>query len=76
MDTLHGYINDHACATFVEYIAQDLQRILLSSVKFFSIQSDGTTDAGTIEDELFTIQYVDPKSDDGQRTHVNEQSSY
>ena len=64
----HGYINDHACATFVEYIAQDLQRILLkilSSVKFFSIQSDGTTDAGTIEDELFTIQYFDPKSDDG-----------
>ncbi len=47
----NGYKNDHACATFVKYIAMDLQDSLqsaLNGAKFFSFQSDGSTDKGTI----------------------------
>lgn len=67
-----GYKNDHACATFVKYIAEEQQQNLLetlSGVKFFSIQADSSTDAGNVEDELFAVQYFDPKMDDGQ-VHV------
>lgn len=38
-------------------------------MKFFSVQADGSTDAGNVEDELFAVQYFDPKMDDGQ-VHV------
>ena len=34
-------------------------------IKFFSIQADGTTDAGRIEDELFVVLFLDPHSEDG-----------
>ena len=33
-------------------------------IKFFSIQADGTTDAGRIEDELFVVLFLDPHSED------------
>ena len=62
------YKNEHACATFVEYIAQDLQGQLgesLHKAKFYSIQMDGSTDSGNIEEELFLVVYFDPFSADG-----------
>lgn len=43
-----------ACAVFVSYIAKeqrDQLRFVLGNVKFFSIQADGSKDAGTVEDE-------------------------
>ena len=46
---------------FVHYIAQDLKLQLLDSLSnYFSIQSDGSTDSGNTEEELFFIQYFDP----------------
>ena len=55
VDLGSDYKNDKACATFVEYIAKQ-QRELLSSTlakaKFFSIQADGSTDVGNVENEL------------------------
>ena len=68
----NGYKNYHACATFVKFIAKEQQHILLenlSAVKCLSIQADGSTDVGNVEDELFTVQYFDPKKDDG-KVHV------
>ena len=49
------YKNDHACATFIQYIARDLQRQLgesLHKANFYSIQMDGSTDSGNKEEEL------------------------
>ena len=40
------YRNDHACATFVEYIARDFQQQLVAALnqcKFFSLQADSST---------------------------------
>ncbi len=51
-----GYRNDKACATFVHYITEDLrmqQLNSLSEVKFYSVQSDASTDSSNIEVELF-----------------------
>ena len=53
-----GYENDRACATFVECIAREQQEQLtaaLSRSKFFSLQADGSTDSGNVEDELFLV---------------------
>lgn len=50
-----SYRNDHACATFVKFIALDLQQQLkrdISNSKFFSIQLDTSTDCGNTEEEL------------------------
>ena len=61
------YKNDDACATFVNYIAKEQQQNLLetlSKVKFFSIQADGSTDTANVEDELYTVQYFEPKLDE------------
>ena len=66
------YKNDDACATFIQYIAKEQQQHLLetlSKVKFFSIQADGSTYTGNVEDELYTVQYFDAKMSDGQ-VHV------
>ena len=57
-----SYKNDHACATFVKFIALDLQQQLkkdISSANFFSVQVDASTDSGNIEEELFLILYFD-----------------
>lgn len=72
-----GYKNDKACATFVEYIAQEQRELLantLSKAKFFSIQSDGSTDAANVENELFVALYLDPHAPDG-KVHVRNRSS-
>lgn len=62
------YRNDLACASFVNFIAQDLKMQLhdaLSKAKFFSIQMDGSTDSANKEEELFLTIYFDPHCDDG-----------
>ena len=69
-----GYKNDKACVTFVEYIAQERRELLtttLARAKFFSVQSDGSTDAGNAENELFLVLYHDPHAPDG-RVHVRD----
>ena len=57
-----GYKNDQACATFVEYIALEQKERLqdaLGKCRFFSLQADGTTDAGNIEIELFLVLFFE-----------------
>ena len=69
-----SYRNDHACATFVKFIALDLQQQLkkdISSANFFSVQVDASTDSGNIEEELFLILYFDPRSSDGM-VHIRD----
>ena len=63
-----GYRNDHACATFIEYIARDFQQqpvAALNQCKFFSLQADSSTDTGNTENELFLVLYFDSHSADG-----------
>lgn len=72
VDLGSGYKNDKACATFVEYIAQGQRELLantLAKAKFFSIQSNGSTDAANVENELFVALYLDPHAPDG-KVHV------
>ena len=69
-----GYKNDHACATFIEYIALEFKQQLLASLnnsKFFSVQVDASTDSGNVEDELFLVLYFDPHGADG-KVHVRD----
>ena len=54
------------------YIAQEqLQGLVgaLSKAKFFSLQADGSTDSGNVEDEVFLAVYFDPYAKDG-KVHV------
>ena len=37
----------------------------LARARFLSIQADGSTDAGRIENELFLVLFLDPHSEDG-----------
>ena len=72
VDLGSGYKNDKACATFVEYIAQQQSELLTSTLakaKFFSIQANGSTDVGNVENELFLALYLDPDAPDG-KVHV------
>ena len=74
VDLGSGYKNDQACAEFVKYIAQEWRALLnstLSKAKFFSIQGDGSTDSGNIEEELFLVLYFDPRAEDG-KVHVRD----
>jgi len=69
-----GYKNDHACASFVHFIAMDQLEILkneLGECNFFSIQSDASTDAANKECELFMVQCLDSKTSDGQ-LHIRD----
>lgn len=62
VDLGQGYKNNQACASFIEFIALDQQRSLvdaLARASFYSLQADGTTDRGNIEEELFLIVYVE-----------------
>ena len=55
-------------------IARDLQKqlmIALSLCKFFSLQADGSIDAGNIEEELFLILHFDPYSNNG-KVHIRD----
>ena len=72
VDLGQGYKNDLACATFVDYIAKEQQEILVrapTSAKFFSLQADGSMDAGNVENELYLALYFDPYAKDG-KVHV------
>lgn len=72
VDLGSAYKNDQACATFISYIAKkqrDQLRSGLENVKFFSIQVNGSTDAGIVEDKLFTVLYLDRSGSDG-KVHV------
>ena len=63
-----GYKNDHACATFISFIAKEQQEMLLNSLSkshFFSLQADASVDAGNVELELFLIIYFDACAKDG-----------
>ena len=58
VDLGQGYKNDQACASFVEYIAMEQREILLQALKvprFLSLQADGSTDVGNVENELFLL---------------------
>ena len=75
VDLGQGYKNELACASFVDYIAQEQQKTLavaLSTAKFFGLQADGSTDAGNVEDEVFLAVYFDLHAADG-RVHVRSQ---
>jgi len=53
VDLGEGYKNRHACAEFVEYIAQDLRQTLADTLQkgnYFSIQGDGCIDASNVEE--------------------------
>ena len=45
---------------------------MLAKANFLSIQADGSTDAGNVEDELFLVLYFDPHSED-RKVHVRNQ---
>ena len=64
-DLGEGYKNDRGSSIFVEFIAHDQQERLVAELKFFSLQADGSTDAGNIEDELFLVLYLDYHSTKG-----------
>ena len=67
-----GYKNDQICATFVEFIAHEQQEQLMATLsrsKFFSLQADGSTDVGNIDEELFLVLHFDPYSKD-RKVHV------
>ena len=63
-----SYRNNQACATFTDFISEELKVRLhdnLSKCKFYSIQMDGSTDSANKENELFLVVYFDPYSTDG-----------
>ena len=62
------YVNDHACATFIEFIAREQQEKLLhelSKAHFFSLQVDSSSDAANIEEELYLVLYLDFTTQNG-----------
>ena len=68
VDLGQTYRNELACATFTDFIARDLKNQLsqaLHKAKFFSMQMDGSTDAGNMEQELFMVIFFDPYGHDG-----------
>ena len=70
-----GYKNEKACATFVDFISLEQQHIVVNSLakaRFFSLQLDGSTDSGNVEDEVFLVVYSDLFSTDG-RIHVRNE---
>ena len=74
VDLGQGYKNDRSCALFVEFIARDLKEQLLKALsrsKFFSLQADGSTDSGNIEEELFLVLHFDPYSKNGM-VHIRD----
>ena len=50
-----SYRNDYAYATFVKFIALDLQQWLKRDISNASIQIDSSTDSGNMEEELFLV---------------------
>lgn len=68
VDLGQGYKNRQACGVFVEYIAKEMRLSLahtLENCNFFSVQGDGSTDCGNVEEELFLAHYFNPYTEDG-----------
>ena len=61
--------DNQACGTYVALERRDLLIKVLSRSKFFSIQADGSTDSGNIEEELFLALYLD-RSAVNKRVHI------
>ena len=64
-----------ACPTFVDYIAHEQKENLKdvpAKANFLSIEADGSTDVGNVEDELLLVLYFDPHSKD-RKVHVRNQ---
>ena len=53
---------------FIALEQWDILKNLLER-KFFSIQCDGSTDSGNMEEELFLVMYLDTRADDG-KVHI------
>ena len=71
-----GYKNNQACAIFVDYIALAQREALaaqLAKAKFFSIQADGSTDSGNVEDKLYLLVYFDPYTQNG-KVHIRNKT--
>ena len=63
-----GYKNELACATLIDYIAQEQHQGLatpLSRARFFGLQADGSTYVGSIKDKVFLTVYCDLRAADG-----------
>ena len=62
------YKTNIRCAELVAAIGQELKKDLanaLTTANFFSIQCDGSTDAGNVDEELFLALYLDKEAEDG-----------
>ena len=62
VDLGEAYKNNQTCTCFRSYIAlEERQRLVinLTQAKFFSLQADGGTDCGNVEDELFLAVFLD-----------------
>ena len=63
-----GNKNNHACATFVSFIAKE-QKIVYSipykKISFFSLQANASVDAGNVEFRVILITYFDAFAKDG-----------
>eukprot|EP00117_Sycon_ciliatum_P011612 scpid91179/ scgid0724/ len=71
----HGSQKSESCITFCDYTGQSLQqelRMSLDKAKFFSIQTDGSTDAVNIEEELYLALFCDTGGLD-RKIHVRSQ---
>jgi len=55
----NGYKNDKACAFFADFIAQERREALLNAISKASIQADGITNKGNVEEEMFNVVYCD-----------------
>jgi len=71
-DPGEGFKNNRGCSVFVVFITCHQQEQLMTNLsrsKFFSLQADGSTDAGNIEDELFLVLHFHSHSTD-EKVHV------
>ena len=61
LDIGETYINDQACAVFVDnirYVVHKREMADLAKGKFYSITMDGSTDAATVEQEIIYIRFA------------------
>ena len=55
------YLNEKGCVELTNCVGESLEdelKATLAETRYFSILSDGSTDAGVIEQELFYVLYV------------------
>ena len=62
VDLSQGHKTNQACVFLIQFITLDQEHSLvnaLSRANIYSLQTDGTTDRGNIEDKLFLVVYLD-----------------